>query len=150
MGEPLRRVPDEVTEGLLRDGADLTLVGRGRSMWPVIAPGDRVVARRAAAPRPGDIVVLRTPVGIVTHRLVAVLLDPVRLVTRGDWSDHDDGPVAEENLLGVVHRIIKDRTTLDLLTRRGALAQRALYRAARVLRSPWVRRTVRRFRSALG
>ena len=148
MGE-LRRFPDEVTEELLRDGAELTLVGRGRSMWPVIASGDRVVARRAAVPRPGDIVVLRTPVGIVTHRLVAVLLDPVRLVTRGDWSDQDDGPVAEENLLGVVHRIIKGRATLDLLTRRGALVERALYRAARALRTPWVRRMVRCFRTAL-
>lgn len=138
----MRAIPDEVTAGLLRDGAELTLVGRGRSMWPVISPGDRVVAGRGT-PRPGDIVLLRTDAGIVTHRLVAVLTDPARLVARGDWLDDDDAPVAHEDLLGVVHRIVKGRLIVDLRTRRGALLQRALFRVGRLLKTPWVRRVGR-------
>jgi hypothetical protein len=111
-------------------------------MWPVIAPGDRVVAGRGVA-RPGDIVVLRTPSGIVTHRLVAVLRDPPRLVARGDWLAEDDPPVPEEDLLGVVHRIVKGRLTLDLSTRRGACLERLLRAAGRLLNRPAVRRVLR-------
>jgi len=137
------KAPDEIAEGLLRGGVELTLVGRGRSMWPVIAPLDRVVARRAGSPRRGDIVVLRTRGGIVTHRVVALLADPARLVTRGDWLDQDDEPVSERDLLAIVHSIAKRRVTIDLRTLRGAIMHRALFDLARVLRIPAVRRVGR-------
>jgi hypothetical protein len=142
-GVGARTAPDDLSEELLRKGVELMLVGRGRSMWPVIAPGDRIVARACAGPpRSGEIVVLRTPAGIVTHRLIARRGDPPRLVTRGDWLDHDDAPVPEGALLGVVHRVIKRRVRLELGTPVGASIERVLYVAGWLLRQ--VRGLVRR------
>ena len=117
-------------------------------MWPVIAPGDGVVARRIdRRPRRGEIVVLRTRIGIVTHRLVGWVGDPPQLVASGDWLDAEDAPLPESALLGVVFRIVKRRVTLDLHSPLGLLAHGLLFCGARLLNGPRRRRLVRRLRA---
>lgn len=146
-----RPTTDAIAEGLLRQGTELSLTGRGRSMWPVIAPGDRVVARRGERPPvPGDIVVIRTLSGLITHRIVGLLADPPRYVTRGDWLEKDDAPVAQDAVLAIVHRIVKRGVALDLEAPPGALAHKALYWAARVLRRPPIRAAGRRLKRLFG
>ena len=151
----LRVAAEELLEEMLRRGGEVALRGRGRSMWPVIAPGDSVVVRRCDRPPvPGEIIVVRARIGLVTHRLVRRQPNPARLVTRGDWLSAEDPPLCEDALVGVVVRIVKRRATLDLTTVVGSCGQTLLAAGARLLNRPWLRAAVggvrRRFSAERG
>ena len=81
-------------------------VVRGRSMQPTLADGDRLLVSYRRTPRPGEVVVVRLPDGVVAVK---------RLLHRepdgGWWVERDNphegvdswsvGPVARGGLLGV-------------------------------------------------
>lgn len=81
-------------------------VVRGRSMQPTLFEGDRLLVRYAAVPRPGRLVVVRLPDGVVAVKR-AVSFD-----ADGWWVERDNpvegvdswsiGAIAEEDLIAVV------------------------------------------------
>jgi hypothetical protein len=77
----------------------------GRSMWPVLRPGDEVlVLHGGQPPRPGAIVVAREGGGLVVHRLLAVTEagGQVTYWTQGDARPQMDAPHPAEALIGRV------------------------------------------------
>jgi phage repressor protein C with HTH and peptisase S24 domain len=86
------------------------VVVTGRSMLPTLHPGDRLVVRYDAVPRPGDLVVLRLPDGTVAVKRA------LRREPEGWWVERDNpaegidswsvGAVADYDVLAVVvHRV---------------------------------------------
>ena len=82
-------------------------VVHGRSMQPTLAPGDRLLVRHGARPRPGALVVVRLP----GDRPLAVKR-ALRREPEGWWVERDNpaegvdswavGAVREEDVLAVV------------------------------------------------
>ncbi|GAA0967809.1 LexA repressor [Nocardioides aquaticus] len=80
-------------------------------MAPSLSPGDRLLVRYGAAPRPGDVVVARFPDGTVVVKR-ATDRRTTRAGAPGWWLLSDDpdagvdsrhrGPVAAQDVLGVV------------------------------------------------
>lgn len=69
------------------------------SMGPTIAPGDVVLSDPSAAVATGDVVTVRRPRGLVTHRVVEVGAEGLR--TRGDANRVDDsGWVSTTEVVG--------------------------------------------------
>ena len=90
--------------GARRDHERL-FVYRGRSMWPTFLDGDVLVVGLRRAPRRGDCAVfaLRPGESPTVHRVVGVLPDGRRFVTRGDaHRELDDRPVPRALIIGVV------------------------------------------------
>ncbi|HWL37331.1 MAG TPA: nickel-type superoxide dismutase maturation protease [Frankiaceae bacterium] len=61
----------------------LRVAVRGPSMIPTLAPGEWVLVRRTASPRPGAVVLVRTPERLTVKRLV-------RLTEDGCWVEGDN------------------------------------------------------------
>lgn len=63
---------------------ELCLRVNGKSMAPLLLPGDRLIAQVAAAKelKPGDVIVIRDAGGFLTHRLLSVQGE--YLLTKGD------------------------------------------------------------------
>jgi nickel-type superoxide dismutase maturation protease len=86
------------------------VVVEGRSMEPTLAPGDRLLVRRARRVRAGDVVAVRDPRGarrVLVKRVSAVLDDEI--VVRGDnpsasTDSRTFGPVPASAVLGRVVR----------------------------------------------
>jgi polysaccharide export outer membrane protein len=133
-----------VLEALLGDGLSIGIPVTGTSMEPTLRRGDRVVvAPFLGLPRPGQIVLARTPDGLVAHRLALVEMRDGRRLYRlqGDAAAGLDAGVLRENLLGRVVEVLRDgaRLPIDdsplalrralwklaLRRRRGGLARRA-------------------------
>lgn len=84
---------------------------RGLSMEPTLSPGDRLLVRYGAAPRPGDLVVARFADGTLTVKR-AVAPRALRTGAPGWWLLSDDpvrgvdsrhrGPVAAADVCAVV------------------------------------------------
>jgi len=91
----------------LAGGGTARLRVNGDSMAPLIGRGDEVIVEAAAADELhiGDVVVLDTGDGLLTHRLLA--RQGGRLVTRGDGMATPDHPWAPEQLLGRVRSVVK-------------------------------------------
>ena len=85
-------------------GQAFRLTVSGRSMAPVLMPGDEIVAERISDAREaglGDLVVVDLPgAGLVVHRLLWRGRESVR--TRGDATGRMDPPVARERVMGRV------------------------------------------------
>lgn len=98
----------------LQKGQTLHLKVNGRSMQPLLRPGDRVVVEAFEAERLscGDLLLIRRPADLVTHRLIAREGD--RFVTKGDASPCPDLPVLPEAVLGRVVAVEKGAGRLDL------------------------------------
>jgi phage repressor protein C with HTH and peptisase S24 domain len=81
-------------------------VVRGRSMQPTLYDGDRLLLRHGAAPRPGDLVVVRLPDGVVAVKR-ATAHEPA-----GWWVERDNplegvdswlvGAIPDADVLAVV------------------------------------------------
>ena len=81
-------------------------VVRGRSMQPTLRDGDRLLVRHGAVPRPGRLVVVRLPDGVVAVKRAA------RLEPDGWWVERDNpsegvdswsvGAIAARDVVAVV------------------------------------------------
>lgn len=92
----------EISAQAAAQGDPLRLRVNGRSMAPLLRPGDWVIV---AAGRPedlarGDLVVIRSGDSLITHRLLRVR--PGRLLTKGDNTWRADPPVEPGAVLGRV------------------------------------------------
>jgi len=63
-------------------------VVRGRSMQPTLRDGDRLLVRHGATPRPGDLVVVRLPDGVVAVKR-ATMRQPAG-ESPGWWVERDN------------------------------------------------------------
>ena len=105
---------DGVLAKTLRQEKVLHLLVTGSSMEPFLHGGkDRVVLRRAAAVRKGDIVLFRRPGGAyVLHRAVKICADG--FYAAGDAQSWREGPVPFEQAEGVVEEIHRGGAVLSV------------------------------------
>jgi hypothetical protein len=127
-----------------RAGGPLRLLVRGRSMAPLLRPGDSVELRPAdlALLRPGVVLVVEAGDGLLTHRLQRAADGCLWLW--GDALPAPDPPVDVAALLGVVVARVRKGRRLSLEGQAWALLGRALLVTAlrRLLRAalalaPW-------------
>lgn len=82
---------------------------RGNSMSPTIPAGSRVRIHAGIHPTPGEVGAYRCERGLVVHRLVQARTDFLTgrriYLFHGDALNRPDGPVAPEDLVGVVTAI---------------------------------------------
>ena len=96
---------------ILEGGATVRLKVTGRSMWPLVPSGARVVVRPVdpMALRIGDMLLFRNTLGAsVLHRIVRIDRDPDYgrvLRTKGDALGAFDEPVTSDQVLGRAVRI---------------------------------------------
>jgi hypothetical protein len=118
------RLLREACTALLSSGQRARFRATGLSMDPTIRDGDilTVEPMDPGEVRPGEILLYRTPQGVVAHRLVRCEKAEAQLVYifRGDASGTCDPPVSFGEVLGRV-----------IATRRG--------RRSRSLLNPWIR-----------
>ena len=81
-------------------------VVRGRSMRPTLHDGDRLLVRHGAAPRAGDLVVVRLPAGVVAVKRATARRDGGWWVERDNPAEGVDswqvGAIPEADVLAVV------------------------------------------------
>ena len=81
-------------------------VVRGRSMRPTLRDGDRLLVRHGAAPRAGDLVVVRLPDGVVAVKRATMRQDGGWWVERDNPAEGVDswqvGAIPEADVLAVV------------------------------------------------
>ena len=104
--------PDEIylpaaQRGLLkayrRQGRSAWIQATGRSMWPLLAPGDWLLVDFGREPRrTGDVVLFDDGGRIVAHRVVALRPQRAQILTKGDGSLGFDRPRATADVLGVI------------------------------------------------
>jgi nickel-type superoxide dismutase maturation protease len=76
----------------------LRVAVRGPSMLPALAPGEWLLVRRGAPPRPGAVVVVRRPERLVVKRVV-------REVADGWWVEGDNAAASDDSrAFGAVRR----------------------------------------------
>jgi len=96
----------ELCRSALKCGTPVRLLVTGTSMIPALWPGDRVTVHPATTDelRTGDVAVFARDGQVIVHRIVGVRWAanlPV-WTTRGDNQGHDDLPLRDDELLGVV------------------------------------------------
>lgn len=99
-----------LVESSLAQGAEASFAVDGRSMMPLVRPGDVVRLRRCADGdvRAGDVVALRgrPEGGLLVHRVVRARHG--RLSVRGDNTTAGNGDFSCEEILGVVSAVERD------------------------------------------
>jgi signal peptidase I len=94
----------QLVESCLEAGAEARFEAQGRSMLPLIRPGDLVRVRSTSeqGPKLGDVVaVLGMPAGgLLLHRVIRVR--DGRLLLRGDNTTVDNGECSVDDVLAVV------------------------------------------------
>lgn len=119
-------VVDELFLSSLAEGKEVRLRVDGTSMSPLLKPGDQVVLQRATPQQlqKGDLVVVRRQHDMVTHRLVHQ--NAGQWLTKGDNSRYPDLPALENQVLGKVIAIEKNKKTIDLQSTRWQILNRWL------------------------
>jgi RimJ/RimL family protein N-acetyltransferase len=130
---------DQAAFQLAAEHGLLRFAAWGRSMWPLLRPGDTAIAEPLdGAPREGDVLVFRTGERFIAHRFIGFWPDG-RLRLHGDFALDEDPPLAPESALGRVVAIERGgrRISLDAgLPRLFAFAMPLLrQRVPRLLRS---------------
>ncbi len=84
-----------------RSGGPLLIAVNGRSMEPLLRPGDLIAIEPAQLPslKPGAIVVVQDGAGLLTHRLIRA--EGATLLLWGDGLPGPDPPLAAAGLVGV-------------------------------------------------
>lgn len=125
----------EIIDLLLEAGGEKIVAGTGRSMLPLVRPGDRVRFDTSAPWGRGDVVLCRAPDGTaIVHRVLD--LGPDRVLLRGDANPRPDPPFPRELVVGKVTAVLRGGREIDLTTaamRAYGLAMVALTPAAPVL-----------------
>jgi len=141
--EPAAEAKVELAAEVLRSRGELRFRATGASMIPAIWPGTVLRVRRegAAGAGPGDVILFERDGSLVAHRVVRRLDSaegPV-WITRGDRNRHEDAPVLERELLGLVEGV-RPQTAVQ---RAAAFILRRSWFATRValfLRRRWLER----------
>jgi hypothetical protein len=109
VGEQEALLP-QLVEGCLQAGADARFEVSGRSMMPLIRPGDVVRVRRPRGESPalGDVVAVKGMPGggLLVHRVVR--LRDGRFLLRGDNTTMANGEYAADEVLAVVDEVERD------------------------------------------
>jgi hypothetical protein len=108
----------------------------GKSMLPLLRPGDRIVTETPRAPLElGDVILFAAAHGLVLHRVISLDLDHERLTTRGDAMISPDVPISIRSVLGRFEGLYDSkngcRTALPLRRKAWDKLMRALVRAER-------------------
>ncbi len=135
MNTPIQRssvleVADTLIQERLQSGQSMSFVIATSSMLPILAPGDRVIARGVDAEQVqvGDIAILRNGELPIVHRVVERHSDSgkLMLVTKGDNCTKADEAVPCSQLVGVVVVVERQERTLVLTSARMGPASRAI------------------------
>jgi signal peptidase I len=96
------RAADALISDHLRAGKTLCFTMSTSSMWPALAPGDRVIVRVAHIDelRTGDIVIRKAADSYIAHRLIG--RSHTRLLTKGDNALTADPYWETDELIGVI------------------------------------------------
>lgn len=107
LAKPKQGHDAELVDELLRLGRQVHLQVAGWSMSPLMPRGSEITVEPAVAGdvRVGDVVVVGTPKGIVTHRVVRTDSASGRPITRGDRSPAEDPDHPGRRILGKVRRV---------------------------------------------
>ncbi len=89
--------------------APICMPVRGASMSPLLRSGDQVLVDLARSWVCGDVVVVGARRGLVVHRIVAVVGDGARVITKGDAASRCDRPLSSAAIVGVVIRVRRRR-----------------------------------------
>lgn len=110
----------DISSSSLKDGERMRLRVNGRSMEPLLKPGDFVIAKVVpiSALSRGDLIVVRREDDLVTHRLVAV--DAKGWHTKGDGTRYADTPISARSIIG---RVIAIERGDSLVSVRGGRRQ---------------------------
>ncbi len=122
----------------------------GRSMLPLIRPGDAVLVQYGhTALRRGDICVFRQGDALVVHRVLQVTPGQhgMLLLTRGDAAAHTDRPVPAQVLVGRVQALRRTGQSISLDTPVARMGgwMLATLSLTRTDRSGWIARMGGRF-----
>lgn len=119
----------------VQNGRKATVIVTSNSMAPLIRRGDRVKIVAVTRPlRPGDIITVSTPSGLLTHRFWAYVpgAEPPLLMMRGDKPLVFDPPTPAANVLGQVLMRQRHGRWLHLYQGRGLWLNRLLSKLAAV------------------
>ena len=96
-----------------RNFGEVRFKATGDSMLPSVWPGDVLTVRRQSfsESRVGQIVLCSRGGQLMAHRIVSVEAD--RLITRGDSLPYNDAPVHEDQILGRVVSIARNRRPIS-------------------------------------
>jgi SOS-response transcriptional repressor LexA len=120
-----------VIRDILDRGAAVRIRVTGRSMRPILCPGDIVVVRPADEVARGDIVaVLDTHGRLIVHRITKI--DGDTIVTQGDAVHLEDPPAARSAVIGRVEERMRDSGSTDFRSRRWQFAGRSIAMTRRV------------------
>lgn len=99
---------------LLENGLDVRISTIGLSMFPLIAPGDRIIITPQKDLNIGDLIVFARADTMICHRLAQVYTrDGIEYYcTRGDNCSAHDKPVTSDHVIGKVIRIERARVSL--------------------------------------
>jgi signal peptidase I len=115
----------DVSTELLQCGHSVRFKAPGRSMQPTIKEGETITVDPIAPEevKRGDIILYRTPGGVVAHRVVGIerkmstqssSLSPHHLfLLRGDSATTCDAPVAPDQVLGKVISVMRDGRNIN-------------------------------------
>ena len=94
-----------LTTEITEKGRSFNFVAKGGSMSPFIKDGDMVLIEPCTAPpKPGDIVLIKTPQGMaILHRVIRA--DNEHITTRGDASHEVDGTFSMQAVVGRAKRV---------------------------------------------
>ena len=105
---------DQAAFRLASEHGLLRFAAWGRSMWPLLRPGDTAIAEPLSGePREGDVLVFRMGDHFIAHRFIGWLPDG-RLRLHGDFTLDEDPPLAPEAALGRVVAVERGRTRIAL------------------------------------
>lgn len=126
-----------LTTELLREGYGVRFHPKGQSMSPTIRDGEALTIEPVGARsvRRGDILLYETERGVIAHRVVRISRGKTasRLFTmRGDALFASAEEVEESRILGRVISVERGERTIDLVSKRGRLRQRAHLGLARL------------------
>jgi hypothetical protein len=95
--------------------SELRFETTGRSMWPLLRPGDVArIQRLDRAPEPGDIVVyVDGKARLVAHRVIETCPDG-RLRLRGDFAFTAEAPIETGRVVGQLTSVERDGRTIAL------------------------------------
>lgn len=108
----------DVSTELLECGHGVRFKAPGRSMQPTIKEGETITVEPIApeAVKRGDIILYRTPGGVVAHRVVGIqrkMSAHHLFFLRGDAAAMCDAPVASDQVLGKVISVERDGRSIN-------------------------------------